>query len=65
MDGYRVTVYQHLDKTITMGFGPQEIGRYRADGRPLKRLVRKPRDLKTKRLAAPLSNRQTGHLMCQ
>lgn len=65
MDGCRVTVYQHLDGTITIGYGPQEIGRYTADGRPLKRPVSKPRDLKPKRLAAaPLPNRQTGHLTC-
>ena len=64
MDGCRVTVYQHLNETITIGFGPQEIGKYTSDGRTLKRSVTKPRDLKRKRLAAPASNRQTGHLMC-
>lgn len=64
MDGCRVTVYQHLNKTITIGFGPQELGKYTSDGRTLKRSVTKPRDLKRKRLAAPASNRQTGHLMC-
>lgn len=64
MDGCRVTVYQHLDRTITIGFGPQEVGRYSADGRSLNRSVSKRRDLKRKRLAAPVSNRQTGHLMC-
>ncbi len=64
MDGCRVTVYQHLDRTITIGFGPQELGRYSADGRSLNRSVSKRRDLKRKRLAAPVSNRQTGHLMC-
>ena len=64
MDGCRVTVYRHLNGTITLGFGPQKVGRYTADGRPLKRSVSKIRDLKTKRPAAPLPNRQTGHLMC-
>lgn len=64
MDGCRVTVYQHLNGIITIGFGPQEVGRYTADGRPTNRSVSKTRDLKTKRPAAPLSNRQTGHLMC-
>ena len=64
MDGCRVTMYQHLNGLITIGFGPQEVGRYSADGRPLNRSVSLRRDLKTKRLAAPLSNRQTGHLMC-
>lgn len=46
MDGCRVTVYQHLNGTITIGFGPQEVGRYTADGRPMNRSVSKPRDLK-------------------
>ncbi len=64
MDGCRVTVYQHLNGIITIGFGPQEVGSYTADGRPINRPVSKARDLKTKRLAAPLSNRQTGHSMC-
>ena len=64
MDGCRVTVYQHLKGIITIGFGPHEVGRYTADGRPMKASVSKDRDLKRERLAAPASNRQTGHLMC-
>lgn len=64
MDGCRVTVYQHLNGVLTIGFGPQEVGRYTADGRPLNGSAGKTRDLKPKRLAAPLTNRQTGHLMC-
>jgi transposase len=63
MDGCRVTVYQHLNGEITIGYGAQEVGRY-SDGRVLKRTVSKQRDLKSKRPAAPLPNRQTGHLMC-
>jgi len=35
MEGCRVTVYQHSDQTITIGFGPQELGKYAADGRPM------------------------------
>jgi len=64
MDGCRVTVYQHLDRTISIGFGPQEIGSYNPDGRPLKPSVTKRRGLGPERLAAPLPNLQTGHLMC-
>lgn len=64
MDGCRVTVYQHLNGVITVGFGPQEVGRFTADGQPLKRSASLRRDLKPKRLPAPLPNRQTGHLMC-
>lgn len=64
MQGCRVTVYQHLNGVITIGFGPQEIGRYTSDGQALNRTVSLKRDLKPKRPAAPLPNRQTGHLMC-
>ena len=64
IDGCRVTVYQHLNGVLTIGFGPQEVGRYTADGQPLNRSVSLRRDLKPKRPAAPLPNRQTGHLMC-
>lgn len=31
----RVTVYQHLDGTIEIGYGPHTLGCYRADGHPL------------------------------
>lgn len=64
MDGCRVTVYKHLNGIITIGFGPQEVGRYKADGAPLTGSTGKVRDVKTKRRAAPSSHRQTGHLMC-
>src|SRR5262245_14222451 len=30
-----VTVYEHLDGTLTLGYGPHTIGRYTADGEPL------------------------------
>ena len=65
MGGCRVTVYQHLDGVISIGFGPHHIGRYTADGRPLKGHVRRPRELDpTRRAAAAVSIRQRGHLMC-
>jgi hypothetical protein len=64
MHGCRVTVYQHLNGTITIGFGPQEVGRYTAHGRALNRSGTRSSDLKPKRHAAPVTNRQTGHLMC-
>ena len=41
MAGCRVVVYQHFDDTITIGYGPQEIGRYAADGKPLNRAAGK------------------------
>lgn len=30
--GCRVTVYEHLDATLSLGYGPHIIGRYRAEG---------------------------------
>ena len=33
--GCRVIVYEHLDGTLTVGFGTHVVGRYSADGRPL------------------------------
>jgi len=49
MEGCRVTVYQHLDKTISIGFGPQTVGRYASDGQPLNntKAVEMPRLRKT------------------
>jgi transposase len=32
MEGCRVTIYHHLDRTITIGYGHQMVGRYTADG---------------------------------
>lgn len=31
----RVTVYEHLDGTLSLGYGPHTLGRYAADGAPL------------------------------
>jgi len=33
--GCRVTVYEHLDGTLSIGYGPHTVGRYTADGSPL------------------------------
>lgn len=32
----RVTVYEHLDGTLSLGYGTHEVGRYSSDGTPLK-----------------------------
>jgi transposase len=34
--GCRVTVYQHLNGEVTIGYGPHRVGRYTADGLPLR-----------------------------
>jgi transposase len=41
MEGCRVIVYQHFDDTITIGFGHQNLGKYSADGLPIKQTVNK------------------------
>jgi transposase len=34
--GCRVMVYEHLDGTLSLGFGAHEVGRYSSDGTPLR-----------------------------
>jgi transposase len=36
LSGCRVTVYEHLDGTLSLGYGVHEVGRYSSDGTPLK-----------------------------
>jgi transposase len=36
LSGCRVTVYEHLDGTLSLGYGTHEVGRYSSDGTPLK-----------------------------
>lgn len=64
LDGCRVTVYQHLDGLITIGYGPRQIGRFSADGKPLMNVQKKQRPVAGKGLAPSLQPNQTGHLMC-
>jgi len=40
--GCRVTVYEHLDGTLSLGYGPKLLGRYTAEGVTLKPQDRKP-----------------------
>jgi len=64
IEGCRVVVYQHSDDTITIGFGPHQLGKYSQDGLPIKRAVNKRVGLEQKVLAPFPQARQTGHLMC-
>ena len=64
IEGCRVVVYQHSDDTITIGFGPHQLGKYSQDGLPIKRAVNKRVGLEQKLLAPFPQARQTGHLMC-
>ena len=57
MEGCRVTVYQHLDRTITIGYGPQTLGHYSPEGRPLNKTkaMEMPRLRKTAKDAVSLN----------
>ena len=64
LDGCRVTVYQHLDGFITIGYGPRQIGRFTAQGIPVAK-SRQLRPVVAEKGLAPFPQRpQTGHLMC-
>jgi len=64
MAGCRVIVYQHLDDTITIGYGPQELGRYSSDGQPIK-ITALLKSNARRKVTSPFSSQQkTGHLMC-
>jgi hypothetical protein len=64
MEGCRITVYQHLDDTISIGFGPQEIGRFSADGQPIKKAAEKTSCAGRKVTSPFYPQQKTGHLMC-
>ena len=44
----RVTVYEHLDETISIGYGPHTIGRYDRNGRCLTKSKSKNNDAKNR-----------------
>ena len=57
MDGCRVTVYQHLDASVTIGYGPQQLGKYTADGVPLAaKVVEMPLPRKTTKRVVSLTS---------
>lgn len=64
MEGSRVVVYQHFDETITIGFGPQQIGRYSADGQSLNRMAGKTGAAGSKVTSPHFPQPKSGHLMC-
>jgi hypothetical protein len=35
--GCTVTIHEHLDRTVSIRYGPHVVGRYAADGQPLQR----------------------------
>ena len=50
--GCRVTVYEHLDGTLSIGYGPHRAGRYTAAGVPLEEKKSRPRRAVEKTVAA-------------
>ena len=63
LEGSRVIVYQHLDETITIGYGHTQVGKYTANGQPIRPKLKIPEVSKRKAPPFP-STLQTGHLMC-
>jgi len=59
----RVKLYQHLDDTISIGYGTHTVGRYSKTGHPIG--ARKT-EIRKKKLASPseFQKQPTGHLMC-
>lgn len=41
LSGCRVIVYEHLDGTLSLGYGAHEVGRYSSEGTPLKEEARR------------------------
>ena len=72
--GCRVTVYQHLDGTWSIAYGPHLLGRYNRIGLPLQLEARKPlgrpgslrspRLPRTNPLTKPSQQTKTGHFTC-
>jgi transposase len=54
--GCKVTVYEHLDGTISVSYGPHIVGRYAASGAPLENVSSKR--VLTKTRAAPSKNQK-------
>jgi transposase len=73
--GCRVIVYEHLDGTLSIGYGPHTVGHYGPDGaalhqpqprrtpRPVRRLALTPVALRAPSVSAK-QNTRTGHFMC-
>ena len=51
--GCRVTIYEHLDETLSIGFGPHTVGRYTLDGIPIPTAAPRKQTSKAKKESAP------------
>jgi hypothetical protein len=63
MAGSQVVVYQHLDTTISLGFGPHIVGRFSSNGEKIKPSPAKRSVGKSVAVPPPTYQPQTGHLM--
>ena len=50
--GCRVTVYEHLDETLSIGYGPHIVGRYTGLGIPIPEKPKQKKELALKRMGA-------------
>jgi len=64
MAGCQVTVYQHLDTTISLGFGPHIVGRFTENGEKMKPAPARVAGAKPLAVRPKALPRQTGHLTC-
>ncbi len=59
--GCRVTVYEHLDGTLSVGYGPHLVGRFNANGIPLLEPRRRGRAVEKTGAARPWKTLRVSH----
>ncbi|HEV2114091.1 MAG TPA: hypothetical protein VGR50_08055 [Terriglobales bacterium] len=57
----QVTVYEHLDGTLTVGYGPHLVGRFNAEGVPLPPLTRRRKAVEKTVAAPPWKTLRVSH----
>jgi transposase len=59
--GCRVTVYEHLDGTLSVGYGPHLVGRFNAEGMPLAQRTRRAKAVEKTVAAPPWKTLRVSH----
>jgi transposase len=59
--GCRVTVYEHLDGTLSVGYGPHLVGRFNAEGIPLAQRTRRAKAVEKTVAAPPWKTLRVSH----
>jgi transposase len=59
--GCRVTVYEHLDGTLSVGYGPHLVGRFNAEGIPLAQRTRRAKAVEKTGAAPPWKTLRVSH----